>query len=99
MTWAVADVPDLGGRTAVVSGANGGLGLETARALAGAGARGVMAARDAEKARAARSAIRMSSRAVRGFRVRISGGFGDEGRDASAMTVSGRSWGRFHSDG
>ncbi len=60
MTWAVADVPDLGGRTAVVSGANGGLGLETARALAGAGARGVMAARDAEKARAAEKDIRAS---------------------------------------
>lgn len=33
-----ADIPDLSGRTAVVTGANGGLGLDTARALAAAGA-------------------------------------------------------------
>ena len=42
------------GKTAVVTGANGGLGLETARALAGAGAHVVMAARALEKAAAIR---------------------------------------------
>ena len=50
MSFTVADVPDLTGRTAVVTGANGGLGLETARVLAGAGAHVVMAARDQGKA-------------------------------------------------
>jgi NAD(P)-dependent dehydrogenase (short-subunit alcohol dehydrogenase family) len=50
VSWGVADIPDLSGRTAVVTGANGGLGLETARALAGAGAEVVMAARNQERA-------------------------------------------------
>ena len=53
MSWTTADIPDQKGRTAVVTGANGGLGLETSRALAGAGAHVVMAARNQEKARAA----------------------------------------------
>ncbi len=40
---------DLSGKTAVVTGASGGLGLETARALASRGAHVVLAARDADK--------------------------------------------------
>lgn len=58
MSWSLGDIPDLAGRTAVVTGANGGLGLETARGLAGAGACVVMAARDQDKARAAEEDIR-----------------------------------------
>ena len=58
MAWTTQDIPDLTGRIAVVTGANGGLGLETARALAGAGAHVVMAARDQEKANAAEKDIR-----------------------------------------
>ncbi|WP_084104111.1 oxidoreductase [Demequina sp. NBRC 110056] len=49
MPWSTADIPDLTGRVAVVTGANGGLGLETTKALAGAGAHVVMAARSPEK--------------------------------------------------
>jgi NAD(P)-dependent dehydrogenase (short-subunit alcohol dehydrogenase family) len=45
MAWSTDDIPSLAGRTAVVTGANGGLGLEIAKALAGAGAEVVMAAR------------------------------------------------------
>jgi NAD(P)-dependent dehydrogenase (short-subunit alcohol dehydrogenase family) len=41
-----ADLPDLGTTTAVITGATGGVGLATARALAGAGARVVLAVRD-----------------------------------------------------
>lgn len=44
-----SDLPDLRGRTAVVTGANSGLGLETARLLAGAGASVVMTARTRAK--------------------------------------------------
>jgi NAD(P)-dependent dehydrogenase (short-subunit alcohol dehydrogenase family) len=53
MAWTTRNIPDLNGKTAVVTGANGGLGLATTKALAGAGAHVVMAARDQEKARIA----------------------------------------------
>jgi NAD(P)-dependent dehydrogenase (short-subunit alcohol dehydrogenase family) len=53
VSWTTADIPDLQGRTAVVTGANGGLGLETARALAAARATVVLAARSREKTAAA----------------------------------------------
>jgi NAD(P)-dependent dehydrogenase (short-subunit alcohol dehydrogenase family) len=61
VTWTQRDVPDLSGRTAVVTGANGGLGLQTALALAGAGAHVVMAARDPARTAAAEARIRASS--------------------------------------
>lgn len=57
MGWTQTDIPDLTGRTAVVTGANGGLGLQTTAALAGAGAHVVMAARNRDKAVAAQSRI------------------------------------------
>lgn len=57
MTWTTADIPDQTGRIALVTGANGGLGLETATVLAGAGARVVMAVRNQEKAASARAGI------------------------------------------
>ena len=50
MSWSTADIPDQSGRVAVVTGANGGLGLATARALAAAGADVVIAARNQERA-------------------------------------------------
>lgn len=53
MSWSVSDIPNLTGKVAVVTGANGGLGLESTKALAGAGAHVVMAARNQEKARTA----------------------------------------------
>ena len=57
MSWTAADIPDQSGRVAVVTGANGGLGLEVALELARRGALVVMAARDQGKAAAARDAI------------------------------------------
>jgi len=58
MAWTETDIPNLSGRTAVVTGANGGLGLQTALALAGAGAHVVLAARDPSKTAAADARIR-----------------------------------------
>jgi len=51
-------IPDLTGVTAVVTGANGGLGLETVKALAAKGAHVVMAVRNQTKAAAALEEIR-----------------------------------------
>lgn len=56
--WSVADIPDLAGRTIIITGANSGLGFEAAAALAGAGARVVLACRDQAKGRAAEEQIR-----------------------------------------
>jgi NAD(P)-dependent dehydrogenase (short-subunit alcohol dehydrogenase family) len=47
--WTAADLPDLTGRTAVVTGASSGLGVVTARELARAGAHVVLAVRDVAK--------------------------------------------------
>jgi NAD(P)-dependent dehydrogenase (short-subunit alcohol dehydrogenase family) len=47
--WTEADIPDQGGRTAVVTGGNSGLGKAAAEALARAGATVVIACRDTEK--------------------------------------------------
>ncbi len=58
MNWTVADIPDLSGRTAVVTGANGGLGVETASVLAAKGAHVLMAVRNQEKAADAVARIR-----------------------------------------
>ena len=57
--WTAADVPSLDGRLAVVTGANSGLGLITARELARGGAEVVVAARNTEKGASAVSEIEL----------------------------------------
>jgi NAD(P)-dependent dehydrogenase (short-subunit alcohol dehydrogenase family) len=57
MSWTIANIPDLSGKVAVVTGANGGLGFESAKALAGAGVHVVMAARNQTTAQTARNEI------------------------------------------
>jgi NAD(P)-dependent dehydrogenase (short-subunit alcohol dehydrogenase family) len=56
--WTAADMPDQSGRIAVVTGANAGLGLATARVLAERGAMVVLACRDVVKAERAADRIR-----------------------------------------
>ena len=55
--WRLEQIPDQSGRTAVVTGANSGLGLETSRELARAGARVVMACRNTVKGETAAAEI------------------------------------------
>src|SRR5215208_2775254 len=55
--WTTADIPDQTGRTAVITGANTGLGYETASALGAKGAHVVLAVRNLEKGKAAADLI------------------------------------------
>src|SRR6476469_3411591 len=55
--WTTADIPDQTGRTAVITGANTGLGYETAAALAAKGAHVVLAVRNTDKGQAAADLI------------------------------------------
>ncbi len=53
MSFSISEIPDQSGRTVLVTGANSGLGFETAKALAARGARVIMAVRDEAKGLAA----------------------------------------------
>ena len=59
--WSAADIPDQTGRTVLVTGANSGLGLQTAIALAEHGATVLLACRDAQRGRAALARVRSGS--------------------------------------
>jgi len=66
--WSVADIPSQNGKLAVITGATGGLGYETALALARAGAELLVTGRNAEKGRVA---IEQIKRAVPSAKVRF----------------------------
>ncbi|MGW6427202.1 oxidoreductase [Nocardia sp. NPDC055053] len=57
MAWKPTDIADQTGRTFVITGANGGLGTETTKVLAGKGATVIMACRNAAKAQPIADAI------------------------------------------
>lgn len=57
MVWTFDDIPDQGGRLALVTGASSGLGLATARALHRRGATVLLGCRDRPRAEAARAQV------------------------------------------
>lgn len=56
--WTIADMPDQSGRLAIITGATGGLGYETALGLAGAGAEVILTGRNAARGADAVARIR-----------------------------------------
>ncbi len=56
--WGVKDMPDLSGKTIVVTGANSGLGFQAARAFGVKGAHVIMACRDTERGEIAAEGVR-----------------------------------------
>ena len=63
--WTVDNIPDQTGRVAVITGANSGIGLETARELCRKGALVVMACRSPDKAQTAADDIRATVEGAR----------------------------------
>jgi NAD(P)-dependent dehydrogenase (short-subunit alcohol dehydrogenase family) len=59
--WSAADVPDQSGRVAIVTGANSGLGYDTATVLAGKGAHVVLAVRNLAKGQEAADKIKAAN--------------------------------------
>jgi NAD(P)-dependent dehydrogenase (short-subunit alcohol dehydrogenase family) len=76
MSWSTKDIPDQSGKLALITGATGGLGYETALALARAGAEIVLTGRNADKGASALARIRAE---VPGAKVSY------EGLDLSAL--------------
>ena len=63
--WTAADIPDLTGVRAIVTGGNSGIGLQTTATLARHGAQVTMAVRDVAKGDAARASIQAPSVEIR----------------------------------
>ena len=70
LRWTSADMPDLTGRTAIVTGANSGIGLPTALALAAHGADVTLAVRNPDRGQ---EAVRRIHAAAPGARVAAEG--------------------------
>ncbi|MCU0299369.1 MAG: oxidoreductase, partial [Candidatus Nanopelagicales bacterium] len=57
MGWNIEDIPDIAGRTYLITGATSGLGFESAKALADAGGNVILAGRSAQRLSAAQKQI------------------------------------------
>ena len=59
--WTALDIPDLTGRTILITGANSGLGLRSAEALSAKGAKVLMACRNEQKAAVALDSVKAAA--------------------------------------
>ncbi len=64
--WRIRHVPDLSGKTAIVTGANTGIGYTTARELARKGAKVIVAARSEERGKDAVARIKKQLKGLKG---------------------------------
>src|SRR5215468_7531331 len=87
--WTAVDVPDQSGRTAVVTGANSGLGFEAAAVLARRGANTLLACRDVGKAAAAAAKITAAAPGATVSVVRLDLASLDSVRAAAAEILAG----------
>ena len=55
--WTTENIPDLSGKTIIVTGGNSGLGFESVKAFAEKGAKVILASRSIEKGEAAKQKI------------------------------------------
>jgi len=63
--WTTVDIPDQSGHTVLVTGANSGLGLRTAEALAGKGALVLMGCRDVARGEAAQTRVATTAKGAK----------------------------------
>lgn len=90
--WTAADIPDQTGSVTVVTGANCGLGFETAKALAAHGATVVLACRDKQRCAAAAASIALSGASGRVESMQLDLADLDSVRDFSAAFAGRFEW-------
>lgn len=91
--WSAADLPDLTGRSVIVTGATSGIGLVTARELAGRGATTTLAVRDSERGQETKAMI---ERAHPGARVEVGS---LDLADLASVRSFAQSWAARHPEG
>ena len=69
--WTKENMPDLTGKTAIVTGGNTGIGYETVKALYEKGANVTLAARDEKKAKASVEKIKSATKGIGNLEIAI----------------------------